>query len=147
MSTTFTRLQLATRIHFTLLRTLGEGIDVARMLRQRHYAEEVASVCRSLNDYALHELADRFEEATAAEDVKFHMEVSAREARAALAQIPRRAPVAQQDLAWSQDTSGFGVSRPLHALDTAPPAPARSSRFSPSNWLGIARDRQDGASP
>ncbi|WP_428422080.1 hypothetical protein [Methylibium sp.] len=136
MIPTFTRLQLATRIHFTLLRTLGEGIDVGRMLRQRDYADEVASVCRSLNDYTLYELADRFEDVSAAEDVKIHMAEAAKATRAALARIPSRAP---QDLAWSQDTSGFGLSRALTALD-GEPTPARS-RFSPSNWLGIGRER------
>lgn len=110
---TFTRLQLATRIHFTLLRTLGEGIDVGRMLRQRDYADEVASVCRSLNDFALYTLADRFEDATAAEDVKQHLAEAARAARVALAQIPRRTATTPQDLAWSRDTSGFGLSRGL----------------------------------
>lgn len=125
---TFTRLQLATRIHFTLLRSLGEGIDVGRMLRERDYADEVANVCRSLGDYALYELADRFDDTTAAEDVKIHLAEAAKAARAALAQLGRRrSPSTPQDLAWSQDTSGFGLSRPLGTLG-GEPAAARSGR-------------------
>lgn len=138
-TTTFTRLQLATRIHFALLRNLGEGIDVGRMLRQRDYADEALNVCRSLDDDGLYDLADRFEEATAAENAKVHMDVAAKAARAALALIPRRGPVTPQEMPWSQQTSGFGLNHALGALE--PSAPPR--RFSVSGWLGFGSASQE----
>jgi hypothetical protein len=113
----FNRLHLATRIHFTLLRELGEGVDVGRMLRQRDYADEVLNVCRGLEDFALVELADRFDDATAAESARKHMAQAAQRARLALAQIPRRsAGAAAQTMDWSAQTSGFGVTRALSDL-------------------------------
>jgi hypothetical protein len=39
------RLQLATRIHYALLRELGQGIDVGRLLKQPPYARDVLLVC------------------------------------------------------------------------------------------------------
>ena len=117
MTATFTRLHLATRIHFTLLRLLGEGIDVGRMLRERDYAEEALNVCRGLDNFALLDLAERFGVANATEDVKVHMAEAARAARAALARIPRRGPSAAQEMAWSQQTSGFGLHGALSALN------------------------------
>lgn len=142
-TTTFTRLQLATRIHFALLRNLGEGIDVARMLRQRDYADEALNVCRGLDDDGLLDLVHRFEEATAVENAKVHMDAAAKAARAALALIPRRGPVTPQEMPWSQQTSGFGLNQALGALDTgeAPATPAR--RFSVSGWLGFGSDNTD----
>ncbi len=140
-TTTFTRLQLATRIHFALLRNLGEGIDVGRMLRQRDYADEALNVCRSLDDDGLFDLAKRFEEATAAENAKVHMDVAAKAARAALALIPRRGPVTPQEMPWSQQTSGFGLSQALGALEPERPTPQR--RFSVSGWLGIGSSSQE----
>jgi hypothetical protein len=142
MSATFTRLHLATRIHFGLLRAIGEGIDVGRMLRQRDYAEEVLNVCRGLEDLAMAELADRFDDYTADESARACMEQAAREARRALAQIPRRAPTVPQDMSWSSQTSGFGLTQALAALDDTPPAPRPAKRrFSPSDWLGLGGDR------
>ncbi len=138
-TTTFTRLQLATRIHFALLRNLGEGIDVGRMLRQRDYADEALNVCRSLDDDGLFDLANRFEEATAAENAKVHMDVAAKAARAALALIPRRGPVTPQEMPWSQQTSGFGLT---HTLEAEPPTPP-VRRFSVSGWLGFGADSQE----
>lgn len=136
MGTTFNRLHLATRIHFGLLRVLGEGIDVGRMLRQRDYADEVLNVCRGLEEYSIVELADRFDDATAEESARECMALAARDARHALAQIPHRAPVTVQDLSWSDHTSGFGLTRAMVALDDAPPPPAKR-RFAPSGWLGL----------
>lgn len=141
MSATFTRLHLATRIHFALRRELGDGIDVGRMLRDREYADEVLGVCRGTEDYALVDLADRFDDASAAEDTKVHMARAAQRARAALAQIPRRAPVVAQELDWARHTSGFGLTQPLADLGSEPvTAPSRG--FSPSGWLmSLGRER------
>lgn len=141
--TALTRLHLATRIHLALLRELKLGIDVRRMLRERDYADEVLDVCRGIDDLALLEMADRFDDASAAEDAKAHMEEAARRARAALAEIPRRTPLVPQELAWSQNTSGFGMSQAPVGLDSTPVPlePARRPRFSPSDWLRLGRER------
>lgn len=117
MNAAFNRLHLATRIHFALLRELGEGVDVGRMLRQRDYADEVIAVCRGLGDFMLVEMADRFDEATAAESARKHMAQASQRARLALAQIPRRtAGSAPQAMDWSAQTSGFGVTRAMADL-------------------------------
>ncbi|MES3012937.1 MAG: hypothetical protein V4750_04295 [Pseudomonadota bacterium] len=122
MTPSLKRLHLATRIHFALLRELGEGIDVGRMLKQRDYADEVLHVCRSVDDYALIELADRFDDASASESARNHMAQAAQRARAALKQIPRRAAETPQDMRWSDQTSGFGLAHALAdlAVDSAP---------------------------
>ncbi len=143
--TALTRLHLATRIHLALLRELKQGIDVRRMLRERDYAEEVLDVCRGIDDLALLEMADRFDDENAAEDARAHMAEASRRARAALAEIPKRAPAVPQEMAWSQHTSGFGVTQAPVGLDNAPvpqepPAPERP-RFASAEWLRLGRQR------
>ena len=143
--TALTRLHLATRIHLALLRELKQGIDVRRMLRERDYAEEVLEVCRGIDDLALLEMADRFDDENAAEDARAHMAEAAQRARAALAEIPKRAPGVPQDLAWSRHTSGFGVTQAPAGLETGPlslaPTSAPRSRFAPSDWVRLTRQR------
>ena len=131
--TSFSRLQLATRIHFGLLRLIGEGVDVSRMLRQRAYADEVLGICRSLVDLGLIELADRFDDLTAAEDARAHMVQAALDARAALAQLPRRRPDTEQALNWTAVTSGFGLTRALDDLALEPTPPRE--RHTASGWF------------
>lgn len=133
VTASFSRLQLATRIHIALLRTLGEGVDVSRMLRQRPYGDEVIEICRSLLEPGLVDLADRFDDLTAAEDARAHMAHSALEARAALAQIPRRRPAAAQSLGWTAVTSGFGIARAMADLALEPTPPRE--RHSASGWF------------
>lgn len=135
MNQRFNRLHLAARIHFGLLRALGEGVDVARMLRQRDYADEVLHVCRGLGEDAIVDLADRFDDATAEESARQCLAEAARSARRALAQIPRRAPVSAQPMEWA-DTSGFGLSRIMQARDGIAPPPARRGL---SAWFDSAR--------
>lgn len=120
MTPAFNRFHLATRIHFALLRQLGEGIDVGRMLKQRDYADEVLQICRGIDDFALVELADRFDDASAAESARNHMAQAALRARAALAQIPLRRAAAPQELAWSGHTSGFGLTQAMADLGPGP---------------------------
>jgi hypothetical protein len=87
----FTRMQLAARIHFALVREHGVGVDVGRMLRQRDYALQVLRRCRGAASFALLDLADRFDALSAAEDARAHLECAARRARAALAELtPQR---------------------------------------------------------
>ena len=133
MTASFSRLQLATRIHIALRRALGEGVDVSRMLRQRPYADEVIEICRSLLEPSLVDLADRFDDLTAAEDARAHMAHAALEARAALAQLPRRNPAAAEPMAWTAVTSGFGISRAMADLALEPTPPRE--RHSASGWF------------
>jgi hypothetical protein len=64
------RLQLATRIHYALLRAIGTGIDVGRLLKQPLYARDVLLVCEACGDsHDLRRLAAAFRGASlAAED-------------------------------------------------------------------------------
>jgi hypothetical protein len=54
------RLQLATRIHYALLRELGGGIDVGRLLKQPLYARDVLLVCDACSGNDLPRLAKAF---------------------------------------------------------------------------------------
>jgi hypothetical protein len=55
-----TRLRIATRIHFALRRHLGEGVDVAMMLKNEDYAREALWVCEALGDADLATLARQY---------------------------------------------------------------------------------------
>ena len=55
-----TRLRIATRIHFSLRRHLGEGVDVAMMLKNDDYAREALWVCEALGDAELVALARQY---------------------------------------------------------------------------------------
>ena len=54
------RLQLATRIHYALLRELGSGIDVGRLLKQPLYARDVLLVCDACSGHDLPRLAKAY---------------------------------------------------------------------------------------
>lgn len=54
------RLQLATRIHYALLRELGHGIDVGRLLKQPLYARDALLVCDACGGNDLQRLAKAF---------------------------------------------------------------------------------------
>ncbi len=108
-----TRLRSATRIHHLLARHLGAGIDVGAMLKREDYAREVLFVCDASDDAELHALAAQFRAAAAA---------------AGTAPIPR-------DAAWSEDSSGFGVSAPP-IVDAAERAARSQPRwYKPSTWF------------
>jgi hypothetical protein len=102
-------LQIATRIHHFLVRELGRGIDVEKMLHQPRYARDVLLVCDACRGSELAELASSFREArrhaerpdTASSDPPGH---SARPTE------------------WSRNTTGFGVSRPLEESAEGPEA-------------------------
>jgi hypothetical protein len=59
-SSTNRRLQLATRIHFALLRELGQGVDVGRFLKHPLYARDVLLVCDACSGHDLRRLATAF---------------------------------------------------------------------------------------
>jgi hypothetical protein len=58
------RLQLATRIHYALLREIGCGIDVGRLLRHPLYARDVLLVCDACSGHDLRRLATAFRAAS-----------------------------------------------------------------------------------
>ena len=122
------RLRIATRIHFALLRHFDEDVSVSRLLANEADAREALWVCQASQNGELVELAAQFKAANKQE---------AREAkqRSASAQNSAYAPLADvpQDLAWSKDTSGFGVSRlPSFMAD---PSPTITDWLKPSTWL------------
>jgi hypothetical protein len=59
-SSTNRRLQLATRIHYALLREIGQGIDVGRLLKHPLYARDVLLVCDACTGHDLPRLATAF---------------------------------------------------------------------------------------
>lgn len=109
-----TRLRIATRIHFALLRHFGEHVEVADLLKDEGVAREVLWVCEASDDREMAALARQFRHAAKTEA----------RARTKKASVPQSMP-------WDK-SSGFGVSRPL-PLDEDAAAPARW--LHPSTWL------------
>lgn len=108
-----TRLRIATRIHFALLRQYGEHVEIGSLMKGGADAREAMFVCEASGDPELATLARRLRHADRADG------------RAA-------ARTAPQDAAWASNTTGFGVSRPL-GLDEA--SAASTSWLNPSSWL------------
>ena len=110
------RLRIATRIHFLLLRHLGEGVDVATMLRNDHEAREVLWVCEGSGDNELMTLARQYRRAGTLASAGGH---------------------AAQDTDWANNTSGFGVSQPPEITETAGKAATTVSSgwLNPVSWL------------
>jgi hypothetical protein len=108
------RLRLATRIHFALRRNYGEDVEVSTLLRGLPEAREALWVCAASGDAELTALARQFTEVTAAELAA----IKAAQAQSA----------APQDTVWSQDTSGFGLTRPPALTDD------NTARLAPAGW-------------
>jgi hypothetical protein len=128
VDTASTRLRIANRIHFALLRQYGEHVEVGNLLKNEADSREALWVCEASGDAELTALARQFRHANRA---------SARTSTGAPKGADRatpRAAAAPQDAAWAQNTSGFGVSRDI-GLDSVPALPAASSWLRPSNWL------------
>jgi hypothetical protein len=104
------RLQIATRIHFLLLRELGRGIELGAMLNRPLYARDVLLVCDAHPGAELARLAQRF--------------------RAASAAPPSESAAASgfNESAFAADSSGFGHAQPLPAGAPRPDAQR--------GWLG-----------
>jgi hypothetical protein len=123
------RLRIATRIHFALLRQLDEAVEVRDLLDGTADGREALWVCEASGDAELAALArelGRTRRTTVA--------AAPRNTAAAPLDIPTGGRVAQ-DTAWAQDTSGFGLSQPAELS----PQPTRSapspSWFAPMDWL------------
>ena len=135
------RLRLATRIHFALLRQCGETVEVRDLLDGRGEGREALWVCAASDDPELAALARELGRANKRSAAQAAAAATSRPA--APATSTRRAGHVPQDTTWSQDTSGFGASRPLDLAarpgrSAATPTP---SWLAPLDWLrrGAAR--------
>ena len=108
------RLRLATRIHFALRRSYGEDVDVSTLLRGLPEAREALWVCAASGDAELTALAQQFNDVTAAAEL-------------AATKAARKPGAAPQDTVWSQDTSGFGLTRPPALAESA-------ATVAPAGW-------------
>jgi hypothetical protein len=123
------RLRLATRLHFMLRRQLDQDFDIAALVQGGFDARAALRLCRNSGLPELISAARELEMAHRAE-----AKASARRAAAALEKpshkpvsrsAKRAAPVGRQaqEMDWSRDTSGFGLSLPpAHGsqIDAAP---------------------------
>ena len=116
-----TRLRIATRIHFLLLRHLGEGVDVATMLKNDNEAREVLWVCEGSGDRELMSLARQYRRA-------------GRSPEKAAAERPA-AGHAPQETSWANGSSGFGVSQPPAMAGRKPAGSLSSGWLNPASWL------------
>jgi len=116
------RLRVATRIHFALRRSYGENVGVSTLLRGLPEAREALWVCAASGDGELTALAQQFAEVTVAAEL----------AAIKLAQEQATAP---QDTVWSQDTSGFGMTRPPVLGDESSAATGPAGWRQRMNWL------------
>jgi hypothetical protein len=125
------RLRIATRLHFLLLRRYGQDIDVNLLLKSQAKKHDGLWLCRATGDAELIVLARQLTWANHA-----HALEEAR-LRAAAAQLADTAAgSATQEMSWSNDTSGFGVSKPQEL--NAKPGGAASGVgrwFNPVQWL------------
>ncbi len=136
MTALLNRLHLATRIHFLLLRAVGEGADIGRMLRERSYADHIVMLCRSVGGESLVELADRFDDLGAAEDARAHLAVAAGEARAALAQLGFGVLSAQRGKTAADERATQGLIEAVGRTN------AVRGRIAGSRWAGTGHDRR-----
>lgn len=131
------RLRIATRIHFALLRHLGDTVEISDILHREWHTREVLWVCEGSGDEELMSLAKQFRDATA-EITKLPTLTAA-----VSAERPATVAPAPQDVVWARDTSGFGVSRsPDTTNEAAAPLARRKIWRRPMEWLrGKSADR------
>lgn len=129
------RLRIATRIHFAMLRTFGDTVDVSDILQRPAQTREVLWVCEASGDEELMALAKLFREASARAAAPTVTTVVAMPPLTPAAQ-PAAPAAAPQDVAWARDTSGFGVSRPPEVPGgSGHPAPRRAGWLQSLPWL------------
>ena len=122
------RLRIATRIHFGLMRHYGEAVEIRSLLDGAAEAREALWVCEASADGELVALARQLKQANRRPTV-VTPPVPMKSA------TPRGAGSTPQDTAWSRDTTGFGVS----GLDDLDPAADGASWLHPSSWFGALR--------
>ena len=127
------RLRIATRIHFALLRQYGEDVAVSTLLGGEGDAREALWVCEASGHDELVLLAKQFRAAPKPMPV-----VAQRGAIQAVSPRVAKQGAVPQDMAWSRDTSGFGLSRPPETMASLAQKPVQRSAL--SRWLrGAAR--------
>ncbi len=128
-----TRLRIAARIHFALLRHYGEDVAVSALLRGEGDAREALWVCEASGDNELIALARQFNAPTGTDARPADAPVGPRRpvAESVRARMQRGVPL---DTAWSQDSSGFDLSRPPEIGDATLAKPS-ASWLNPARWL------------
>ena len=118
---TSTRLRIATRIHFALLRHYGAKVEIGALMKAEGDVREAIWVCEASGDAEL---------ATMARQLRLANDEASAPAAPAVT-----APVAAtpQETPWSGNTSGFGVSRPI-GLDAAK-AESTANWLKPATWV------------
>lgn len=119
-----TRLRIATRIHFALLRQYGEDVAVSTLLAGEGDAREALWVCEASGDDELVGLVRQLKSAPKPMPAG---------ARPGAAPTVTTGGASSQDLSWAQDSSGFGLSRPLETIATRAARTAQPSLL--SRWL------------
>ncbi len=109
---TATRLRLATRIHFALLRHYGQKVEIGDLMKGEGEVREAIWVCEASGDRELAAIARQLR----------------------LGSDAPSTGAAPQETAWSGDTSGFGVSRPVE-LEVKAGQSSTSSWLKPSTWM------------
>jgi hypothetical protein len=145
-------LRLATRLHFMLRRHLDQEFEIGVLMQGGFEARTALRLCRTSGLPELVSLAHELERVHR-HDAKANARRAAaakeaREARKAAAVRSTKRVVAagraEQDLEWSKDTSGFGLSLPpAHdaAMDAELEMPAKPKPIR-TGWLarlGLAR--------
>jgi hypothetical protein len=126
------RLRIATRIHFALLRHYGEDVGVSTLLNGEAGAREALWVCQASGHKELVSLAKQFDTATRQETRAVGLRSQQARIEASTAALRGATP---QDMAWSRDTSGFGLTRAPEAFD-APVSKSGGWLKTPS-WLRL----------
>ena len=124
-----TCLRLATRLHFMLRRHLDQEFEISVLMQGGFEARAALRLCRNSGLLELTNPALELERAHRA-DAKASARRAAAAAAAKASRVQQRAkkvtaPVGRkaQDLAWSKDTSGFGLSLPPERESTGNAAP------------------------
>jgi hypothetical protein len=123
------RLRIATRIHFALLRHYAEDVAVSSLLAGGADAREALWVCEASGLDELVQLAKQFGAAP---------KTLPKPAAARTVTVAPRGAV-PQEMAWAQDTSGFGVTRAPDLAEAPQPAPKTGRWPNPARWLRGAR--------
>jgi hypothetical protein len=141
------RLRLATRIHFALLRHYDENVSVSTLLKGEDDAMEALWVCEASGHDELVALAQQFNSAMSAERAAAAKPKVVVQPEIAVSRAAIKAPIktsikapraaTPQEMAWSQDTSGFGLSRLSEFGDaqTAIATVKAAHWMSPATWL------------
>ena len=124
------RLRIATRIHFALLRHYGEDVGVSTLLKGEADAREALWVCQASGCADLVGLAKQFHTATRQETRAVRLRSQQARIEASTTALRGATP---QDMAWSRDTSGFGLTRAPDTLDA--PALKGDGWLKAPSWL------------